>query len=141
MNHARAGMLTLFLATVALPTPSGAQSSGVFQGRDGTSGTVVELDERTRVYRDPHGDTGTVLDFGSGGPGTQLRTSSGDVRSGATTGFGTPAPPDGVTPAPVLPFLPHSSIAPRETFPQTGAGPQAPSHTVPSSSGLGRFGR
>lgn len=134
-------MFALVLAMVAFPTPSGAQSSGVFQGRDGTSGTVVELDERTRVYQDPHGTTGTVLDFGSGGPGAQLRTPSGDVRSGATTGFGTPAPPAGVTPAPILPFLPHSSIAPRETFPPTGAGPQAPSRSVPSSSGLGRLGR
>jgi hypothetical protein len=134
-------VLTILLATAAFPAETRAQSSGVFQGRDGTSGTVVELDERTRVYQDPHGNTGTVLDFGSGGPGTQLRTPSGDVRSGATLGFGAPVPPEGITPAPILPFLPHGTIAPRDSFPPTGSGPQAPSHFAPSGGAFGRIGR
>ena len=57
-----------------------------------------------------------------------LAVPQGELSPRATTPFGTPLPPNQLTPAPVLPFNPNRSLMP-------------PSSTPAPSSGGGRLGR
>lgn len=100
----------------------------LFQGSDGTSGTVLDLGGGIRIYSDSHGNTGTINDLGGGTQSYRFSTPHGEFKSG--TVFSTP-PPQGVTPPPLLPFTPHSP-------PMPGT-PTAPSLAPPASSGSGSF--
>ena len=127
-------MLLGMLAIVVLLSagPAWAQIS-VVQGSDGTSGTIVDLGNGFRTYSDSHGNTGTMIDFGSGLQTYQFTSPQGGGQSGTITTFGSPTPPSGITPPPILPFTPHSPIMPREQMaPVT---PFAPSSTFGSPGG------
>jgi len=127
-------MLLNMLAIVVLLSagPAWAQIS-VVQGSDGTSGTIVDLGNGIRTYSDSHGNRGTMIDFGSGLQTYQFTSPQGGGQSGTITTFGSPTPPSGITPPPILPFTPHSPIMPREQMaPVT---PFAPSSTFGSPGG------
>jgi hypothetical protein len=67
----------------------------------------------------------------------------GDVSMPATTPFGTPLPPNQLTPAPVLPFSPNRSLIPSSVAPSHPPNPaRAETRANPSPySGSGRLGR
>ncbi len=102
------------IASILLTTGTGWAQISVFQGSDGTSGTVVDLGNGFRIYSDSHGNTGTIMDLGGGFQTYQFSSPKGSSQSGTITTFGSPTPPSGITPAPILPFTPHSPVMPSE---------------------------
>ncbi|CAE6780980.1 exported hypothetical protein [Nitrospira defluvii] len=104
-------------------SPAAAQSSPVRQP-DGTQGLLSPLGGNEAIYSDAHGNKQPTT-LGSGLPSHGMNTLSG-VSSGALTPFGTPTPPNRLTPAPLLPLSPKWMTTPQ---------PQRP--TDPGS--LGRF--
>lgn len=142
--------VALFLAyglwLVLLSGTSQAEFS-IFQGSDGTSGTITDLGNGFRIYSDSHGNSGTITDFGGGFQSYSFTTPQGQMKSGSITTFGSPTPPNNLTPTPVLPFNPHGSIMPREQMapvvPFTPISPITPgsSFGAYSNSGSGRLGR
>ncbi len=123
------------VAIVCLGVPeSAAQGVSIFQGSDGTSGTITDLGNDFRIYSDSHGNSGT--------------TPQGQKKSGSIATFGTPSPPNNLTPAPVLPFNPHGPLMPREqvapVVPFTPSSPASPNSnwgTFGNGGSGGRFGR
>lgn len=122
-------IVTALLITITcLPLPAGIclAESGVVRNRDGTSSRLSPLGDNTGIYSDPHGNQTIVIK-----PGTEcpigLRP-HGDIESGNRSSFGTPLPPNNLTPAPVLPFHPNRALSP------------PPSSQSPAG-GTGRFGR
>ncbi|MBI4402005.1 MAG: hypothetical protein HY581_10285 [Nitrospirae bacterium] len=93
-------------------SPAAAQIS-IIQGSDGTSGTIVDLGNGFRTYSDSHGNSGTIIDFGGGLQTYQFSSPRGQSQSGSILSFGEPTPPQGITPAPILPFTPHGPIMQR----------------------------
>ena len=96
-----------------------AQGLSIVQGSDGTSGTIVDLGGGFRSYSDSHGNRGTIMDLGGGLQTYQFSSPQGGLRSGTILTL--PAPhsnagtaPSGMTPAPVLPFIPKGPLMPRE---------------------------
>ena len=59
-------LLSLLALLVMLSAGLARAQISVFQGSDGTSGTVVDLGNGFRTYSDSHGNTGTIIDLGSG---------------------------------------------------------------------------
>ncbi len=117
-------MLGIIFGGLLMAVNSWAQIS-VFQGSDGTSGTIVDLGNGFRTYSDSHGNMGTIMDLGGGFQTYQFSSPQGGSQSGTITTFGSPTPPSSITPAPILPFTPHSPVMPRgEVAP---AAPFAPS--------------
>jgi hypothetical protein len=107
---------------------------GLIQHRDGTAGTITHLGDDISIHSDSHGNTGPATS--SGGNSPSFNGPHEDTQSGLVTPFGTPAPPNNLTPAPVLPFHPNRPPVPPQ--------PSAPSSTTPpglGSSNGGRFGR
>ncbi len=90
---------------------------------DGTSGMLSPSGGHDAIYADAHGHKG-VTNQGANLPSPTLSTPPGGM-SGAATPFGTPVPPNLMTPAPLLPLQPRGMATPR---------PQAP---VSSGSGGG----
>lgn len=103
--------------TAAQPAP--------FREPDGTTGTISPLGNGQAIYSDAHGNTHPTQ-LGSGLPSHSFSGPHG-AAPGTVTPFGTPAPPNLLTPAPLLPLQPKGMAIPQ---------PQAP--VVPSSPG--RFG-
>ena len=116
-----------------LTAGTGWAQISVFQGSDGTSGTIVDLGNGFRTYSDSHGNSGTIIDLGGGFQTYQFSSPQGGSQSGTITTFGPPTPPSGITPAPILPFTPHSPVMPREQV--APAAPFAPSSAFGNSSG------
>ena len=105
----------VLLATAGL---SQAQNAGRIEPLDGAQSTKGLSD--THTGRSP-------LD-------TRLAIPQGDSTSRATTPFGTPLPPNQLTPVPVLPFNPNGPLMPN--------GPAMPTPNAPASySHGGRAGR
>jgi len=123
-------LLSLLALLVMLSAGLARAQISVFQGSDGTSGTVVDLGNGFRTYSDSHGNTGTIIDLGSGFQTYQFTSPQGGAQSGTITTFGSPTPPSGITPAPILPFTPHSPVMPREQM--APAAPSAPISTFGS---------
>lgn len=121
------------IASVLLTAGTGWAQISVFQGSDGTSGTIVDLGNGFRTYSDSHGNSGTIIDLGGGFQTYQFSSPQGGSQSGTITTFGSPTPPSGITPAPILPFTPHSPVMPREQV--APAAPFAPSSAFGNSSG------
>ena len=94
---------------------AGSQPS-TFQQRDGTAGTLSPLDEQHAIYSDAHGNK-SVTHLGSGIPSHTFSFPHGGV-PGFVTPFGTPTPPNLITPPPLLPLQPRGMATPY---------PQAPS--------------
>lgn len=126
----------IFLATDLLITgASGIATAAVsvVQRSDGTTGTISQLGDDVGLYSDAHGNTGPVMKPGSLAP---FSTSPhGETATGHNTPFGTPAPPNNLTPAPVLPFRLNQPPPPQQPSPPSAAPPGL------GSSGGGRFGR
>lgn len=123
-------MLGIILGSLLTAINSWAQIS-VFQGSDGTSGTIVDLGNGFRTYSDSHGNMGTIMDLGGGFQTYQFSSPQGGSQSGTITTFGSPTPPSNITPAPILPFTPRSPVMPREQV--APAAPFGPSSTFGSS--------
>lgn len=140
----RIGLLMAYgLWLVLLPGASQAQIS-IIQGSDGTSGTLTHLGDDFAIYSDSHGNSGTIMNLGSGFQSYSFTNPQGQMKSGTITTFGTPQPPNNLTPAPVLPFNPHGPLMPREqvapVVPFTPSSPAGPGSGAYGNSG-GRFGR
>lgn len=73
-------------------SPAAAQIS-IIQGSDGTSGTI--------------------MDFGGGFQTYQFSGPRGQSQSGSILSFGQPTSPQGITPAPILPFTRRGPIMQR----------------------------
>jgi len=117
----------ILLAGITLAESSLAENS-VIRNRDGTSGRLSHLGEDIGTYSDPHGNHTVVTKPGTESP-LGLRP-HGEVENGNRSSFGTPLPPNNLTPAPVLPFNPNRALSP----------PPSPSSQSPAS-GTRRFGR
>lgn len=113
----------------------------VFQSSDGTSGTITHLGDSYSIYSDSHGNTGTIMNLGGGFQSYSFTSPQGGTTTGTITTFGSPAPPNNLTPAPVLPFTPNGSL-----MPQSRVAPVVPFSSGGTSSfgspgSGGRFGR
>lgn len=97
---------------------TGSQPS-ILQQRDGTTSTLTPLGGQDAIYSDAHGNKG-VTHLGSGLPSHMFSSPHGAV-PGSVTPFGTPTPPNLVTPAPLLPLQPRGMATP---YPQ----PPPPHH-------------
>lgn len=130
----------LFVSTVS------AQDISIFQGSDGTSGTIIDLGGGIRSYSDSHGNMGTILDLGGGFQSYQFSSPHGGFRSGTILTLPAPrtnfnVPPAGLPPAPILPFTPNGPLMPREqAAPVTPFGSGLNYGTV-GGYGRGQFGR
>jgi len=91
---------------------------------NGNPGTVTDLGNGVGIPSNPHSQLGSgVAPAESGAPSSPAPHSGMNERS--VTPFGSPQPPNQLTPAPILPFHPN-----RQLLPQS-----------PPNSGGGRFGR
>jgi hypothetical protein len=120
--------LSIAMPCLALSAVIGLAESRSIQNHDGTSGRLSHLGDDIGIYSDPHGNQTIVAKPGTESP-IGLRP-HGETESGNRSSFGTPLPPNNLTPAPVLPFNPNRALSPA---------PSPNSHTP--SSGGGRFGR
>ena len=93
-----------------------AQPSVIQQG-DGTNGTLSPLGGQESIYSDAHGHKG-VTHQGSGLPSHTFSSPHGAL-SGPVTSFGTPIPPNLLTPAPLLPIQPRSMATPQPQVPMS----------------------
>ena len=95
-------------------------------------GTVTDLGNGVGLQSDPHGREDVLILPHE--PSAPLPPGPhGDVNQRAVTPFGSPLPPNHLTPAPVLPFRPNSPLMPPPSGP--------PASTPGSASGGGRLGR
>lgn len=120
--------LTITIPFLALLAGICLAESGVVRNRDGTSGRLSPLGDDIGIYSDPHGNQTIVAKPGSESP-VGLRP-HGDIESGNRSSFGTPLPPNNLTPAPTLPFYPNRALSP----------PLLPS-SQPPAGGTGRIAR
>lgn len=83
-------------------------------------GTTTDLGNGVGIRSDPHGQGGPSIAPTESStplsPGSQ-----GDVNQRVVTPFGSPQPPNQLTPAPVLPFHPNRPLMPQST-PHSGGG-------------------
>lgn len=109
----------------------GLAGSGVGQHRDDTSGRLSHLGDDIGIYSKSHDTRTIVTKPGTERPiGLRPHAEHGEMESGNRSSFGTPLPPNNLTPAPVLPFNPNRALSP----------PLSPNSRRPSN-GQGRFGR
>lgn len=126
--HRRLTALTITLTGPALLAGICQAGSGVVLNRDGTSGRLSPLGNDLGIYSTPHGDHTIITKPGTESP-IGLRP-HGETESGNRSSFGTPLPPNNLTPAPVLPFSPNRALSP----------PPLPNSQSPAG-GTGRFSR
>ncbi|MGH7208219.1 MAG: hypothetical protein ACREIL_02425 [Nitrospiraceae bacterium] len=104
-------MLVIGIAGRALLSAGPAQAQmTIIQGSDGTSGTVINLGNGFQTYSDSHGNTGTIMDLGGGFQTYRFSSPGGQSQSGSVLSLGVPAPPQGMTPAFILPIRPTGPI-------------------------------
>ena len=103
------------------PVSIASSQPSILQQRDGTTSTLTPLGERDAIYSDPHGGKG-VAPLGSGLPSHTFSAPHGEV-PGSVTPFGTPTPPNLVTPAPVLPLQPRGMATPYSQPPASSGSP------------------
>jgi len=132
MPASAAVMLLIVLWFISPPGKATAQSSP-FQQSDGTAGMISPLGQGEAIYSDPHGNK-HPSHFGSGLPSHSFSAPHG-ATPGTITPFGTPAPPNLLTPAPLLPLHPKGMATPQ---PQAPALPVIPSPFGPSGGRPGR---
>jgi hypothetical protein len=101
----------------------------IVQHRDGTTGTITRVDDHIGIYADAHGNTNPLaIPDGMAGHSDP----HGSMPPPTATPFGTPAPPNRLTPAPLLPFNPNRPLMPPPALvPPAAAAPP----------GAGSFGR
>ena len=110
---------------------SAAAQSSTFQQGDGTIGILSPLGGHEAIYSDAHGNKG-IIHQGSGLPSHTFSSPHG-APPRAVTPFGTPTPPNLLTPAPLLPIQPRGMATPQPQSPATSG--------LSSSSVSGRPGR
>ncbi len=120
--------LSMTMTCLALSAVTGLAESRIIQNQDGTSGRLSHLGDDIGIYSDPHGNQTIVTKPGTESP-IGLRP-HGETESGNRSAFGTPLPPNNLTPAPILPLNPNRALSP--AVPPNGYTP---------SSGSGRLGR
>ncbi len=113
----------------------------VFQSSDGTSGTITQLGDNFAIYSDSHGNTGTITNLGGGFQSYSFTSFLGETMTGTMTTFGLPAPPNNLTPAPILPFDPNGALMPQRRIAPVVPFSPGPAFGSGSPSGGGRFGR
>ncbi|ULA58902.1 MAG: exported protein of unknown function [Nitrospira sp.] len=118
-------MLFFVMWSLVSPCSNAGAQPFLFRQSDGTTGTVSPLGDGSAIYSDAHGNKNPTQ-LGSGIPSHSFSGPHGTT-PGTTTPFGTPTPPNLLTPAPLLPLHPKGMAIPQ---------PQAPA--VPSTPG--RFG-
>lgn len=124
-------LLTVLIITLTCPALLAGiclAGSGLVRNQDGTNGRLSPLGDDIGTYADPHGNHTIVTK-----PGTETPVGlgpHGDIESGNRSSFGTPMPPNHLTPAPVLPFNPNRALSPTPL-----PNPQ------PAPDGTGRVGR
>ena len=122
-------LLVLLTAWTLLgPVSIAGSQPSILQQRDGTTSTLTPLGEGNAIHSDAHGNKG-VTHLGSGLPSHTFSSPHGAV-PGSVTPFGTPTPPNLVTPAPLLPLQPRGMATP---YPQPPASSGSPG-------GYSRFG-
>lgn len=108
------------------PCPHAAAQSSPVRQPDGTQGLLSPLGGNDAIYSDAHGNTQpTTLRPGFSSP--SLNTLS-EALPAAITPFGTPTPPNRLTPAPLLPLSPRSMATPQ---PQRPTDPGLPGRLAP----------
>jgi hypothetical protein len=113
----------------------------VFQSSDGTSGTITQLGDNFAIYSDSHGNTGTITGLGGGIQSYSFMSPGGDMTTGTISTFGSPTPPNNLTPAPVLPFNPNGPLMPQQRIAPVVPFSPGPAFGSGSPSGAGRLGR
>ena len=124
-------MLLAIWSLIAPVSHAGAQPS-LLQQANGTTGTLSPLGGGEAIYSDAHGNKGPTQ-LGSGLPSHSFSSPHG-AQPGTVTPFGTPTPPNLLTPAPLLPLHPKGMATPQ---PQAPVAPNAPGHFGPSGGRLG----
>lgn len=81
----------------------------------GTTGTLSPLGNNDALYSDAHGNKGSTQ-LGSGVPSHSFSSPHG-ATAGTVTPFGTPRPPNLLTPAPLLPLHPKGMATPQPHTP------------------------
>ncbi len=120
--------LAIAMTYLALSAVTGSTESRIIQNHDGASGRLSHLGGDIGIYSDPHGNQIIVPKPGTESP-IGLRP-HGETESGNRSAFGTPLPPNNLTPAPILPLNPNRALSPA----------LSPNSHIPSS-GSGRLGR
>lgn len=114
-----AGAIRWIIAVTALMAADFAQGEITVVGNPGT---LTDLGDNQGIRSDSPRQGGQALAPGeSAAPPRPL----GDVNQQFVTPFGSPQPPNQLTPAPILPFHPNRPLMPQS----------------PPNSGSGRFGR
>lgn len=122
-----ATMLLLFMWSLASPLCDASAQPFPFRESNGTTGTISPLGDGSAIYSDTHGNKNPTL-LGSGIPSHSFSGPHG-VTPGTVTPFGTPTPPNLLTPAPLLPLQPKGMAIPQ---PQAPAVPPTPGRFGPS---------
>lgn len=125
-------MLLVMWSCISPLAHADAQSSPLRQS-DGTTGLVSPLGDGHAIYTDPHGNK-EPMRLGSG-PSAQNFNAPHGSAPGTVTPFGTPTPPNFLTPAPLLPLQPKGMAIPQ---PQAPAVLPAPGRFGPSGERPGR---
>ena len=122
----------IVVLALCVPASSAGGEPGTVQSPHGHPGRMIDLGNGIGLQSDPHGEPrplGLPRE-----PATPMPPGPhGDVNQQAVTPFGSPLPPNRLTPAPVLPARPNSPL-----IPLASTAPGAPQH---SGAGTGRFGR
>ena len=87
----------------------------LLQQSDGTTATLSPLGNGDALYSDAHGNKGPTQ-LGSGLPSHSFSSPHG-ANAGTVTPFGTPKPPNLLTPAPLLPLHPKGMATPQPQSP------------------------
>ncbi len=126
-------LMLLAAWTLIGPASKADSQPSILQQRDGTTSTLTPLSEQDALYSDAHGNKG-VTHLGSGLPSHTFSSPHGGT-PGTVTPFGTPTPPNLVTPAPLLPLHPRGMATPQPPAPASSGTPRG------SGSFSGRPGR
>ncbi len=122
----------LITTAMVLTTAVTRAEVAVVQSPHGSRVTITDLGNGIGMQSDPHGQGGAVVMPPE--PTIPLPPGPhGDQNQRAVTPFGSPSPPNQLTPAPVLPFHPNRPMMPSPSSPPTAA--------PHSNSGGGRLGR
>ena len=114
-------LMLLTAWTLFGPISIAGSQSLILQQRDGTTSTLTPLGEREAIYSDAHGSKG-ITHLGFGLPSHTFSSPHGGV-TGSVTPFGTPTPPNLITPAPVLPLQPKNMATPYSQPPASSGSP------------------
>ncbi len=120
-------VMCLAICTLIIALSHADAQPSLLQQPDGTTGTLSPLGGSEAIYSDAHGNE-SPTHLGSGLPSHSFSSPHG-AQPGTVTPFGTPTPPNLLTPAPLLPLRPKGMVTPQ---PYTPTAPNAPGRFGPS---------